>query len=103
MIQDTLYCKLLYCLNFEIVIFMQVDENVNTESLERIVTYFNTLHNTLLLQSGDTGNHQGQLLADTGKAILCAIDSINTDVNIVLALTQVIFLKYLFIIDKKCT
>ncbi|XP_014272429.1 dynactin subunit 1 isoform X4 [Halyomorpha halys] len=66
----------------------KVDENVNTESLERIVTYFSTLHNTLILQSGDTGIHQGQLLADTGKAILCAIDSINTDINIILTLTQ---------------
>lgn len=73
-----------------------MDENVNTESLERIVTYFSTLHNTLILQSGDTGIHQGQLLADTGKAILCAIDSINTDINIILALTQVFSFKILF-------
>lgn len=66
----------------------KVDENVNTDSLERIVTYFTTVHNNLIIQSGDTGIHQGQLLADTGKAVLCAIDSINTDVNIILSLVE---------------
>ncbi|XP_073970364.1 dynactin subunit 1-like isoform X3 [Rhodnius prolixus] len=66
----------------------QVDENLNTESLEKIVGYFNTLHPQLLLSSGDCSIHQGQLLADLGKAVLCAIDSIQADANIILAHVQ---------------
>uniref|UniRef100_A0A0K8TED7 Dynactin subunit 1 n=1 Tax=Lygus hesperus TaxID=30085 RepID=A0A0K8TED7_LYGHE len=53
----------------------RVDENLSTDSLEKIVNYFNTVHPTLLLSSGDCTVHQGQLLADLGKALLCAIDS----------------------------
>lgn len=62
---------------------------MDTESLEKIVNYFTTVHNSLILQTGDTSCHQGQLLADTGKAVLCAIDSINTDVSIIMALAEV--------------
>lgn len=64
----------------------QVDENLSTDSLEKIVTYFNTVHPTLLLSNGDCTVHQGQLLADLGKALLCAIDSAQMDINIILAL-----------------
>uniref|UniRef100_A0A0A9YQ70 Dynactin subunit 1 n=1 Tax=Lygus hesperus TaxID=30085 RepID=A0A0A9YQ70_LYGHE len=64
----------------------RVDENLSTDSLEKIVNYFNTVHPTLLLSSGDCTVHQGQLLADLGKALLCAIDSAQTDINIILAL-----------------
>lgn len=67
---------------------LKVDENLNTESLEKIVGYFNTLHPQLLLSSGDCSIHQGQLLADLGKAVLCAIDSIQADANIILAHVQ---------------
>ncbi|BES89489.1 dynactin [Nesidiocoris tenuis] len=64
----------------------RMDENLSTDSLEKIVTYFNTVHPTLLLASGDCTIHQGQLLEDLGKSLLCAIDSAQADMNIIKAL-----------------
>ncbi|XP_014258931.1 dynactin subunit 1 isoform X2 [Cimex lectularius] len=64
----------------------QVDENLNTESLEKIVTYFNTLHPMLMLQGDDCSIHEGLLLADIGKGLLCALDSVQTDISIISAI-----------------
>ncbi|XP_039301588.1 dynactin subunit 1-like, partial [Nilaparvata lugens] len=42
----------------------QLDENVNTDALERCVTYFNTTHPLFLLASGETHVHQSHLVQD---------------------------------------
>lgn len=61
----------------------QLDENVNTESLERAVNFFTAIQSSLL---GETEQHQGLLLADTAIALLCGIDSLTTDAAILLLL-----------------
>lgn len=68
--------------------FLQLDENVRTESLEKCVTYFNTMHTLLLLSSGDTCLHQTKLLLDHTIAFSTACESIRTDVAIMQALIQ---------------
>ena len=71
------------------IFFLQLDENVQTDSLEKCVNYFNTMHTLLLLSSGDHCIHQTKLLSDHTVAFSTACDSIRTDVAIVQALIQV--------------
>lgn len=62
---------------------------MSTESLEKCVNYFNTMHTLLLLSYGDTCLHQTKLLLDHTLAFTTACDGIRTDVAIVQALIQV--------------
>uniref|UniRef100_A0A1B6KU69 Dynactin subunit 1 n=1 Tax=Graphocephala atropunctata TaxID=36148 RepID=A0A1B6KU69_9HEMI len=67
----------------------QLDENVNSDSLEKCVNYFVTMHPLLLLASGETKVHQGHLVNDLGKALQAACDSIHTDTTTIQALIKV--------------
>uniref|UniRef100_A0A1B6C177 Dynactin subunit 1 n=1 Tax=Clastoptera arizonana TaxID=38151 RepID=A0A1B6C177_9HEMI len=66
----------------------QLDENVNTEALEKCVLYFNTTHPLYLIASGEVKLHQSYQVTDLGKALLAACESISTDANIVQVLLQ---------------
>jgi len=66
----------------------QLDENVNTESLERAVVFMKSMLKTLLLETNDVKILQGQWLGDLGKAILSGIDSINTDALTIQVIVQ---------------
>lgn len=62
---------------------------MNTESLEKCINYFVTMHPLLLLASGEVKIHQSHLVSDLGKALQAACDSIRTDAAIVQALMKV--------------
>ncbi|XP_075211237.1 dynactin subunit 1 isoform X2 [Lycorma delicatula] len=66
----------------------QLDENVNSEALERCVTYFTTTHPLFLLASGETYIHHSYLITDISKTLSAATDSIRTDCSIVQVLAQ---------------
>lgn len=66
----------------------QLDENVNTDTLEKCVGYFNATHPLYLLASGETRVHQTNLVNDLGKALVAACESIRTDAAIVQVLLQ---------------
>lgn len=66
----------------------QLDENVNTDTLEKCVGYFNATHPLYLLASGETRIHQTNLVNDLGKALVAACESIRTDAAIVQVLLQ---------------
>lgn len=70
-------------------IIFQLDENVNTDTLEKCVGYFNATHPLYLLASGETRVHQTNLVNDLGKALVAACESIRTDAAIVQVLLQV--------------
>jgi hypothetical protein len=69
--------------------FLQLDENVSSEGLERCIAYFNTVYPVLL--GGETKANQTHLLSDSGRALSSACDSIRTDAIAIKTLIQVPF------------
>jgi hypothetical protein len=69
--------------------FLQLDENVPSEGLERCIAYFNTVYPVLLC--GETKANQTHLLSDSGRALSAACDSVSTDALAIRTLIQVPF------------
>ncbi|CAH0395302.1 unnamed protein product [Bemisia tabaci] len=65
----------------------QLDENVNTDALEKCLNYFCAMHPAYLLRAG-VNLHQSFLLSDYHKAFSAAIDSLRTDAAIINAVMQ---------------
>jgi len=66
-----------------------LDENVNTENLERCVAYFKNVYKPLI---PDFNPHYEYLLLDNALVLSVACNTIQTDANIIKCVVQVIFM-----------
>lgn len=73
-----------------------MDENVNTENLERCVAYFKHVYAPLIQ---DFNPHYEHLLLDNVLVLSAACNTIQTDANIIKCVLQVIFIEINATID----
>lgn len=65
----------------------QLDENIPTEALEKVVSYFNTMYPVLFVQENKC--NQTQLLVDNVKVIQNASEGINNEALVIRNLIEV--------------